>query len=53
MLTQNTNPEMNTIAVRCLQAKETSQHIVTCYIRHIFMPVDETIKNNFPHVTIC
>ena len=42
--TQNVNPKMNMIAVRCSQANETSRHIKTCHIRHIFMPGNETIK---------
>ena len=46
-------PKMNAIAMRYLQANETSQHIKTCHMRHIFMPIDQTIKKNLPHVTIC
>ena len=44
---------MNTIVVRHLQANETSQHIKTCHMRHIFMPGDQTIKNNLAHIAIC
>ena len=44
MQNQNMNPETNAIATRCLQANETSQHVKTCHMRHIFMPIDETIK---------
>ena len=53
MQTLNVNPEMNAIAVRHSQANKTSQHIKTCHMRHIFVPVDQTIKINLPHVTIC
>ena len=38
------NPEMNTTTARHLQANETSRHVKTCHVRHIFMPVNETIK---------
>ena len=38
------NIKMNVIAARCSQANETSRHVNTCHMRHIFSPVDETIK---------
>ena len=41
---------MNATTVKCLLANEM---IMTCHVRHVFMPVDETIKNNLSHVTIC
>ena len=44
---------MNVIHVRHLQANETSRHIVTHHVRHIFTPVNQTIKNNLPHITLC
>ena len=43
----------NSIAVRHLQTNKESGHIKTCHMRHIFMPINQTIKNNLPHVTIC
>ena len=58
----NMNPKyepskMNTTTARHSQANKTSRHIVTCHLRHIFMPVDQTIKkfishNNLLNVTI-
>ena len=36
--------KMNVIHVRHLQANETSQHVKTCHVRHIFMPVNQIIK---------
>ena len=44
MQTQNANHKMSVIAMRHLQANETSQHIKTCHMRHIFTPGNETIK---------
>ena len=52
MKTLNANPNMNTNTARCLQANETSQHFMTCHVRHIFTPDDETIKNNLPYDNI-
>ena len=43
--TMNVNLKMNVIAVRHLQANKTSQHVKTHHERHIFMPVNQTIKN--------
>ena len=43
---------MNTTTARHLQANETSCHMVTCDMRHIFMPINETIKINLPHKTM-
>ena len=46
------------IVARCLRANETSQHVKTHHVRHIFMPVNETIKkkltscNNLLNTTI-
>ena len=40
---------MNMIAARCSQANETLQHVKTRHVRHIFMPVNETIRNSVPH----
>ena len=33
---------MNVTTVRCLRANETSQHIMTHQVRHIFMSNDQT-----------
>ena len=44
MQTLNVNPEMNVIATIRLQASKTSQHIKTHHERHIFTPVNQTIK---------
>ena len=35
------------IHMRHSQANKTSQHVKTHHMRHIFMPVDETIKKSF------
>ena len=35
---------MNTATVTHSRANKTSQHVKTCHLRHIFMPVDGTIK---------
>ena len=35
---------MNAIPMRHPQANETSQHIMTLHMRHIFMPVNQTNK---------
>ena len=49
------NLKMNATTVKCSRA---NQVIVTCHIRQIFMPVDQTIKklfiscNNLLNVTI-
>ena len=43
---------MNVIATRRSQANKTSQHIVTCQVRHIFTPIDQTIKKRLSHATI-
>ena len=40
----NANPRTNEIATRHSQANETSQHVKTHHERHIFIPVDQTIK---------
>ena len=45
--------KMNTIHARHSQANETPQHIVTHHMKHVFTPVNQTIKNNLPHITIC
>ena len=42
------NPEMNVTTAGHLQANETSQHVKTCHVRHIFIPIDQTIKKYFP-----
>ena len=42
------NSEMIATTASCSRANEMSQHIKTCNVRHIFMPVDKTIKNKFP-----
>ena len=42
------NPKTNTIAMRCSRANKTSQHIKTCHMGHIFTPVDQNIKKQFP-----
>ena len=42
------NPEMNVTTTRCSRANETSRHVKTCHMRHIFMPIDQTIKKQFP-----
>ena len=34
--------KMNMTTIRCLQANETSQHVMTCHVRHIFTPNDQT-----------
>ena len=39
---------MNATTARHSRANETSQHIMTYHMRHIFMPVDETIKKLYP-----
>ena len=44
---------MKATTARHSRANETSQHVKKCHVRHIFTPVDETIKINVPHVTIC
>ena len=36
--------KMNMTTTRRSQANETSQHIMTCHVRHIFTPVHETNK---------
>ena len=41
---------MNVTAVKHSQA---NQMITTCHMRHMFMPIDETIKKNLSHATIC
>ena len=40
--------QTNAIAARHSRANETSQHVKTCHMRHIFMPVNETIIKYFP-----
>ena len=42
--------KMNTTTVKHSQVSQT---ITTCHVRHIFMPIDQTIKNNLHHATIC
>ena len=46
--TVNSNPKMNVTTRRHSRANETSRHIMTCHVRHIFLPIDETIKKQFP-----
>ena len=41
---------MNAPTTKHLLANET---IMTCHVRHIFTPVNETIKNNLSHTTTC
>ena len=41
---------MNVTTIECLLANKM---IMTCHIRHIFTPINETIKNNLSHATIC
>ena len=38
---------MNMTTIRCLQANETSRHIMTHHIRHSFMPNDQTNQKLF------
>ena len=38
------NLKMNMITTRHSQGNETSRHVKTCHMRHIFMPGDQTIK---------
>ena len=54
---QNVNPKnhnktlkMNVTTVKCSLANKM---ITTCHVRHIFMLVNKTIKNNLSHATIC
>ena len=42
--TLNTNPKTNATTVKHLQANEM---ILTCHMRHIFMPIDQTNKKLF------
>ena len=59
MQTQNMNanlkrePKKDVTIARHLRANETSRHNTTCHMRHICMPGDQTIKNNFALITIC
>ena len=39
---------MNATTIKCLLANEM---ITTCHVRHIVMPIDDTIKNNLSHAT--
>ena len=39
--------KMNMIVVRHLQANETSRHVKTHHVRHIFTPINQTIKKEF------
>ena len=32
---------------------QANQMIMTCLMRHIVMPIDQTKKNNLSHATIC
>ena len=41
---------MNATTIKCLQA---NQMIAAHHMRHIFMPVNQTIKNILSHATIC
>ena len=45
---QTLKPNVSTI--KHLQA---NQMIATHHVRHIFMPVNQTFKNNLSHTTIC
>ena len=38
---------MNVVSVRCLRDNETSRHIRTHHVRHIFMPDDQTNQKLF------
>ena len=40
----------NVTTIKCLQANKM---IMTHHVRHIFMPINQTIKNNLSHATIC
>ena len=38
---------MNVTTERCLQANKTSRHVMTCHVRHIFTPNDQTNQKLF------
>ena len=38
---------MNVTSIRCLRANQTSRHIRTHHVRHIFMPDDQTNQKLF------
>ena len=44
------NLKMNMTTIKCSLANEM---ITTHHVRHIFMPVDKTIKNYLSQTTIC
>ena len=41
---------MNATTVKCSLA---NQMTTTHHVRHVFMPIDKTIKNNLSHAAIC
>ena len=47
--------ELNCCKTFMSQRNITTRHDMsqTCHMRHIIMPDDQTIENNFAHVTIC
>ena len=61
--TRNANPKFtmrtlkhNVTSIRCSQANETSQHVRTRHVRHIFMPDNQTNQKLFiscKHVVKC
>ena len=46
----DTSPKTNMTTVKCLLANEMT---MTHHMRHIFMPLNKTLKNNLSQTTIC
>ena len=52
--TQNTNPKVLDVNPKkecdSHEMSMSQQNIMTCHMRHIFMPINQTIKINLSHV---